>query len=110
MKPKQNTICPLIWCALSAVAVFQGCDTMPGPNVPNNGPNQNVPNPDAKPAPVLNSDGDMPAGWLTPGDYVVTLQPAAGSLYLWESWLRHEVTPNQAKGERISISFNYGWR
>lgn len=40
----------------------------------------------------------------------VTLQPAAGSLYLWESWLRHEVTPNQAKGERISISFNYGWR
>ncbi len=40
----------------------------------------------------------------------VTLQPAAGALYLWESWLRHEVTPNQAKGERISISFNYGWR
>lgn len=40
----------------------------------------------------------------------VMLQPAAGSLYLWESWLRHEVTPNQAKGERISISFNYGWR
>jgi uncharacterized protein (TIGR02466 family) len=40
----------------------------------------------------------------------VTLQPAAGSLFLWESWLRHEVTPNQAKGERISISFNYGWR
>lgn len=40
----------------------------------------------------------------------VTLQPAAGSLFLWESWLRHEVTPNQAKGERLSISFNYGWR
>ena len=40
----------------------------------------------------------------------VTLQPAPGSVFLWESWLRHEVTPNQAKGERISISFNYGWR
>lgn len=40
----------------------------------------------------------------------VTLRPAAGSLFLWESWLRHEVTPNQAKGERVSISFNYGWR
>lgn len=40
----------------------------------------------------------------------VTLQPAAGSLFLWESWLRHEVTPNQARGERISVSFNYGWR
>ena len=40
----------------------------------------------------------------------VTLEPAPGSLFLWESWLRHEVTPNQAKGERVSISFNYGWR
>lgn len=49
---------------------------------------------------------DAPEGLQT----FVTLQPAAGSLYLWESWLRHEVTPNQAKGERISISFNYGWR
>jgi len=26
---------------------------------------------------------------------------------LWESWLRHEVVPNGAKGERISVSFNY---
>lgn len=40
----------------------------------------------------------------------VTLEPAPGSLFLWESWLRHEVTPNQAKGERVSVSFNYGWR
>jgi uncharacterized protein (TIGR02466 family) len=40
----------------------------------------------------------------------VTLDPAPGSLFLWESWLRHEVAPNQAKGERVSISFNYGWR
>jgi len=34
---------------------------------------------------------------------------AAGSLLLFESWLRHEVVPNQARGERVSISFNYGW-
>ncbi len=33
--------------------------------------------------------------------------PAAGTVFLWESWLRHEVTANAAKSERISISFNY---
>ena len=33
--------------------------------------------------------------------------PKAGTLLLWESWLRHEVPLNRAKGERISISFNY---
>ncbi|AXJ96058.1 MULTISPECIES: TIGR02466 family protein [unclassified Sphingomonas] len=33
--------------------------------------------------------------------------PEPGSVFLWESWLRHEVVPNGAKGERISISFNY---
>ena len=40
----------------------------------------------------------------------VYLRPEPGSLLMWESWLRHEVTANQAKSERISISFNYGWR
>ncbi len=34
-------------------------------------------------------------------------EPAAGMVFLWESWLRHEVMPNTAKTERISISFNY---
>jgi uncharacterized protein (TIGR02466 family) len=34
-------------------------------------------------------------------------EPKPGSLYLWESWLRHEVVPGTARGERISISFNY---
>jgi uncharacterized protein (TIGR02466 family) len=38
----------------------------------------------------------------------VVMPAAAGSLLLFESWLRHEVVPNQA-GERVSISFNYGW-
>ncbi len=37
----------------------------------------------------------------------VYAQPEAGTVFLWESWLRHEVVPGTAKGERISISFNY---
>lgn len=37
----------------------------------------------------------------------VYAEPAAGTIFLWESWLRHEVMPNGAKSERISISFNY---
>jgi uncharacterized protein (TIGR02466 family) len=39
----------------------------------------------------------------------VYAEPAAGSVFLWESWLRHEVVPGTGKGERISISFNYRW-
>jgi uncharacterized protein (TIGR02466 family) len=34
-------------------------------------------------------------------------EPAPGRVFLWESWLRHEVTPHAGKGDRISISFNY---
>ncbi len=37
----------------------------------------------------------------------VYLEPKPGTLLLWESWLRHEVPLNRARGERISISFNY---
>lgn len=33
--------------------------------------------------------------------------PAEGSVFLWESWLRHEVMPGTGRQERISISFNY---
>ncbi len=40
----------------------------------------------------------------------VYLQPDAGCLLMWESWLRHEVPPSKAKSERISVSFNYAWR
>ncbi len=40
----------------------------------------------------------------------VSMVPKAGTLLLWESWLRHEVTLNRAEEERISISFNYAWR
>jgi uncharacterized protein (TIGR02466 family) len=37
----------------------------------------------------------------------VYLAPQAGTVLMWESWLRHEVPMNAAKAERISISFNY---
>ena len=37
----------------------------------------------------------------------VYLEPRPGLIYLWESWLRHEVTANAARTPRISVSFNY---
>jgi uncharacterized protein (TIGR02466 family) len=37
----------------------------------------------------------------------VTVAPEPGMILMWESWLRHEVEPNSARSERISISFNY---
>ena len=39
----------------------------------------------------------------------VHVQPAAGDVFLWESWLRHEVPMNFAEDDRISVSFNYRW-
>ncbi len=39
----------------------------------------------------------------------VYAEPAPGAVFLWESWLRHEVVANAAKSERISVSFNYRW-
>jgi uncharacterized protein (TIGR02466 family) len=38
----------------------------------------------------------------------VDVEPKAGALLLWESWLRHGVEANGARGQRISVSFNYG--
>ena len=37
----------------------------------------------------------------------VYAEPKPGSLFLWESWLRHEVVAGSGKGERISVSFNF---
>ena len=37
----------------------------------------------------------------------VELAPQPGTVLLWESWLKHEVPAGNAKGERISVSFNY---
>lgn len=39
----------------------------------------------------------------------VVLPAEAGRVLLFESWLRHEVAANPTPGERVSISFNYGW-
>ena len=39
----------------------------------------------------------------------VSLPARAGDVVLFESWLRHEVPPARYSGERISVSFNYGW-
>jgi len=46
---------------------------------------------------------DAPEGMAT----FQTVRPEPGTVLLWESWLRHEVVTNAAKGERISVSFNY---
>jgi len=40
----------------------------------------------------------------------VYLRPQPGTILMWESWLRHEAPANAARSERISVSFNYGWR
>ena len=39
----------------------------------------------------------------------VVLPAVPGEILLFESWLRHEVAPNTARKERISVSFNFGW-
>lgn len=39
----------------------------------------------------------------------VTLPAAPGQLVLFESWLRHEVSANTRRQERVSISFNFNW-
>lgn len=35
------------------------------------------------------------------------IAPKAGQFVMFESWLRHEVPPNQSKDPRVSLSFNY---
>ncbi len=37
----------------------------------------------------------------------VDVTPKPGMLLLWESWLRHGVESNAARGPRVSVSFNY---
>ena len=37
----------------------------------------------------------------------VSVEPRAGLLLMWESWLRHEVIAGRGKGDRLSISFNF---
>ncbi|WP_260484332.1 TIGR02466 family protein [Sphingomicrobium flavum] len=37
----------------------------------------------------------------------IDIAPAAGTILLWESFLRHEVLSHNGEGERLSISFNF---
>ena len=37
----------------------------------------------------------------------LTVEPHAGLVLMWESWLRHEVLPGTSRGDRLSISFNF---
>lgn len=39
----------------------------------------------------------------------VTVQPAAGDVVMWESFVRHEVLAHRGRAPRISVSFNYAW-
>jgi uncharacterized protein (TIGR02466 family) len=39
----------------------------------------------------------------------VTYPAEAGSVILFESWLRHAVESNRAAAERVSVSFNFNW-
>ncbi len=39
----------------------------------------------------------------------VYIDPRAGDVVMWESFLRHEVPMNESKRARVSVSFNYGW-
>jgi uncharacterized protein (TIGR02466 family) len=48
----------------------------------------------------------MMAAPTRPGTFVYA-EPSPGTIFLWESWLRHEVPAGTAGEERISISFNY---
>jgi len=48
----------------------------------------------------------MMAAPQRPGTFVYA-EPKPGTIFLWESWLRHEVPAGNADEERISISFNY---
>jgi uncharacterized protein (TIGR02466 family) len=45
----------------------------------------------------------------SPNRTFIAVEPLAGDVLLWESWLRHEVPLNMAEEERISVSFNYRW-
>jgi uncharacterized protein (TIGR02466 family) len=48
----------------------------------------------------------MMAAPRRPGTFIYA-EPKPGTVFLWESWLRHEVPAGTADDERISISFNY---
>lgn len=42
-------------------------------------------------------------------DRFYKIEPKAGHLVLFESYIRHEVEVNRSQNDRISVSFNYDW-
>lgn len=63
---------------------------------------------DPRIAGFMSSPPVLPKSNLSRQRYV-TLEPRAGDLILFESWLKHEVPPHQGTKDRISYSFNYDW-
>jgi uncharacterized protein (TIGR02466 family) len=57
--------------------------------------------------PMMMAAPARPADAPEPLRTFVYAEPKPGGVFLWESWLRHEVVPGKGRGERISISFNY---
>lgn len=59
--------------------------------------------------PIRFEDPRLPLMMAAPQrpDTFVTVEPRAGVLLMWESWLRHEVLRGTGMGERLSISFNF---
>ncbi len=43
-------------------------------------------------------------------DLFLSIQPKAGQILLFDSWLKHQVLPHHDSADRISVSFNYGWK
>ncbi len=48
-------------------------------------------------------------GCRTDNKQHVEISAKAGSLVLFESWLRHEVPMHSSRAARVSVSFNYDW-
>eukprot|EP00048_Salpingoeca_helianthica_P004217 m.74782 g.74782 ORF g.74782 m.74782 type:complete len:165 (+) comp13107_c0_seq2:585-1079(+) len=53
--------------------------------------------------PILFHD---PRGPLPPFDNTITIEPQAGDVVLFPSWLLHQVAPTSGSDQRISIAFN----
>ena len=59
--------------------------------------------------PIQFEDPRLPLMMAAPQrtDSFVAIEPRAGLLLMWESWLRHEVLAGSGRGERLSVSFNF---
>jgi uncharacterized protein (TIGR02466 family) len=56
--------------------------------------------------PMMMAAPPRKAGAAAHNRQFVYVEPSAGTVLLWESWLRHEVPVNMAPEDRISVSFN----